>query len=615
MMNWSRIPHLLKASENKALMGLSLLVGLVTGVAAWLFIRILEIAQFWPAIPGESQFLGLTLNRFLIVAIPTIGGLLCGLVVQYGSPTAKGTGTSDIMYALRRKSGYISFRHTFFKTVASIFTICSGGGAGPEAPAVALGAGVGSMMGSLGAMDAEYRQNLMVAGGAAGFAAVFNAPIAGVLFAIEVLLKEFASQAVAMVILATVTASVTTHLLMGNRVFVEVPTSYSFNHIWELGFYAILAIVTAIVAKLFVQTYFAIEHRFDDWKAPAMIKPMVGGLLLGLIALVLPSVMGNGHKEIPELILSESTSPWLWKFMLLLLIGKMIGTPLTVGSGGSGGIFVPFLLMGALVGGLSGRLVHMVAPDAASTGAYMLVGMGAMFAGITYAPFTAILLLFELTHDYNVILPLMFTVSLTLLVARAIDPESLDSRKLLKKGVRLHETVELKALEKYRVEELMSSTVTTIPQTMPLAKITEFIARHRYTGYPVVDDAGKLMGLITYTELHQTFNVDELPENGIIAKDIMRANVPTVTPEESVTEAVRRMQAQDVDRILCRGPAERQNRRHLQQKQHPQYLQEIAAAVTSGSFCQKITSDVTSFAQGKRRNLMLRLPWANASLQ
>jgi CIC family chloride channel protein len=536
-------------------MAMSLGVGFLTGIVAWLFIRAIEISQFWPATPGASHFLGLTVNRFWIVALPAIGGLLCGLVLQYGAKSAKGTGTADIMYALRRKNGHLSASHTFYKALASIFTICSGGAAGPEAPAVAIGAGMGSLAGSLKPMEPEFRRNLVVAGGAAGFAAVFNAPIAGVLFAIEVLLKEFGSQAFAMVILSTVTASVTTHLLMGNRAFVEVPASYAFNHVWELGYYAILAVVTAIVAKLFVQSYLTAEHYFEEQKKiPVALKPMLGGLLLGLLALGLPSVMGNGHKEIPDLILSENIFPWAWKAMLFLLIGKLIGTPLTIGSGGSGGIFVPFLLMGALVGGLCGRLIHMVSPDAATTGSYMVVGMGAMFAGITYAPFTAIILLFELTRDYSIILPLMFTVGITYLVALSIDPDSLDSRKLLRRGVRLHETVELRALEKYRVEELMSRDVKTIPQTMSLAKITEFIERHPYTGYPVVDQEGKLVGLISYAELHQTFNVPELPENGIIAKDIMRASIPTAFPDESVTEAVRRMQTQQVDRIPIIDP-------------------------------------------------------------
>jgi len=434
MVTWSRLLHMFRASENKMLLALSVVVGLTTGVAAWIFIRAIEIAQFWPAIPGQSVFMGITLNRFLIVLIPTVGGLLCGLVVQYGSPTAKGTGTADILFALRHKEGVLSGRHTFFKSLASLFTICSGGAAGPEGPVVSIGAGVGSLIGSLRDMKPEYRKYLMVAGGASGFAAVFNAPIAGVMFAIEVLLKEFASYAFSMVIVATVTASVTTHLLMGNRVFVEVPPTYALNHTWEFGYYALLAIFSAIVAKCFVQSYFAIEHQFDQWpELPVAAKPMVGGFILGLLALVIPTVMGNGHKEIPGLILAESITPWAWKVMILLLIGKLIGCPLTVGSGGSGGIFVPFLLMGALLGGLCGRLVHDISPDAASAGAYMVVGMGAMFAGITHAPLTAILLLFELTHDYNLILPLMFTVSLTLLIARALDPESLDAHKLQRK--------------------------------------------------------------------------------------------------------------------------------------------------------------------------------------
>lgn len=548
MIAWSRLRHLFTSSENNLVLFLAFVVGGGTGIAAWAFIRLIELVQFWPPISGESRFLFLTVNRFLIVLIPGLGGLLCGLVVQYFAPSAKGTGTADLMYALRRQSGNVDGKHTLFKTIASIFTVCSGGAAGPEAPVVFIGAGLGSKMGR---WAPSQRTNLMVAGAAAGFAAVFNAPIAGVLFAIEVLLKEFASQAFVMIILSTVTASVTTRLLLGNRVFVEVPTSYSFNHAWELGFYAIMAIFAAIVSKLFVQLYFFVDHAFEDWKtAPQAVKTMTGGLLLGLLALFIPQVLGNGHIEIPRLIEAEILTPWPWTLLLLLLAGKMVACPLTVGSGGSGGIFIPFLLMGALLGGLVGRFVHLYYPQAAPAGAYMLVGMGAVFAGITFAPFTAILLLFELTRDYNIMLPLMFTVGITMRVARALDPESIDTRKLLRKGVQIHETVELRALEKYRVEELMSPNVTTLPQTMTLAKITEFISKHPHTGYPVVDDQGRVVGLITYAELHQTFNVQELPEHGIIAGDIMRTDIATIYPEDALTEAVKRMQAKHVDRIL-----------------------------------------------------------------
>jgi chloride channel protein, CIC family len=552
MINWSRLRPLATSFDNKLGLLLAFVVGGSTGVAAWLFIRLIELSQYWPAVPGQTPFWFGTVNRFLIVAVPATGGLLCGLILQYFSPSAKGTGTADLMYSLRRQGGLVDGKQAFFKTLASIFTVCSGGAAGPEAPGVYIGAGIGSQVGRWRPSD---RMNLMVAGAAAGFAAVFNAPIAGVFFAIEVMLKEFASQALTLIILSTVTASVTTRLLLGNRVFVQVPPTYTLNHIWELFYYAILAVLAAIVSKLFVQFYFWIDHLFEEWKqVPLALKPMLGGLLLGVMALFIPSVLGNGHSEIPNLIVSELSSPWLWSAMLLLLLGKMIACPLSLGSGGSGGIFIPFLLMGALLGGLVGRVVHVVSPTAAPAGAYMLVGMGAMFSGITFAPFTGILLLFELTQDYNLVLPLMFTVGLTMLVARAIDPESIDSRKLLKRGVRVHETVELRALEKYRVQDLMTRKVTTIPQTMTLGKITEFIAKHPHTGYPVVDEADHVVGLITYAELHQTFNVGELPPTGILARDIMREQVPKVHAEDALTEAVRRMQTDGFDRVLVVGP-------------------------------------------------------------
>ena len=536
-------------SDNKLSTALAFVVGMLTGVAAWGFIRLIEKVQFWPPVPGESHFLGVPVSRWMIVAIPALGGLICGWIVQYWAPAAKGTGTADVIYALRRKGGKISPRYTFFKTLASIFTVCSGAAAGPEGPVVVIGAGLGSWFGDWREFSPEFMNSLVVAGAAAGFAAVFNAPISGVLFAIEVLLREFASQAFALVVLSTVTASVTTHLLLGNEVFVQVPPTYSFNHVAELGFYAILGILGAFTAKGFVWIYFFIEHQFERWIKTPMWRTTMGGILLGVMALFIPHVMGNGHVEIPDLILKEMTAPWPWALVLFLFIGKILACPLTITSGGSGGIFIPYLLIGALLGGLVGRGVHLIYPEAAPAGAYMLVGMGAVFAGITNAPFTAIILLFELTHDYSLILPLMFTVGITLAVARALDPESIDSRKLLKKGLRVHERAELRALENYYVGRVMTSPVTTILESMPLQAMHRFIAEHPHTGYPVVNAEGKMVGLLTYAELHDAFNALEPTNDAVIVRDIMRTHFPTVSPEDSLTEAVRRMHQHSADRI------------------------------------------------------------------
>jgi CIC family chloride channel protein len=453
---WRRLLSLLSLADDRGLLLLSGLIGVGTGAAAGAFIRLVELVQWWPAVDHHGSFLSLPLSWPWLVAIPALGGLGCGAVLQYLDPTVKGTGTPETLLAIRRKGGHIGGRYTAVKTLASFFTVCSGGAAGPEAPMVAVGAGLGSWAGRRLGIAAEDVRVLVAAGAAAGFAAVFNAPIAGVLFAIEVLLKEFGSQSFAMVMLATVSASVTTRFILGERVFVEVPSTYSFNRISELGFYLILAVLAGAFAKLFVAASLFIDKRFEKGVASPMPRAALGGLLLGVLGLALPQALGNGHLVIPDLIRAEAANPWAWAFLLALLFGKLLACPLTVGSGGSGGIFIPYLLMGAALGGLVGRVVNAYFPWSAPSGAYMLVGMGAVFGGITFAPFTAIILLFELTRDYSIILPMMFTVGITVMVARAIDPHSLEGHKLAKKGVRLHEDPELRVLEKYHVRDIMS---------------------------------------------------------------------------------------------------------------------------------------------------------------
>jgi CIC family chloride channel protein len=502
---WCRVRLLFSPTENQGLLLLSGLVGVGTGAAAGLFIRLVDLVQFWPAVDGRARLFSLTLTWPLLLTIPALGGLLCGAVLKYLDPAVKGTGTPEILFAIRRKGGHIGGRYTAVKTLASVFTVCSGGAAGPEAPMVTVGAGLGSWAGRRLGISTEDLRTLVAAGAAAGFAAVFNAPIAGVLFAIEVLLKEFASQSFAMVMLATVSASVTTHVILGERVFVEVPSTYAFNRISELGFYLILAVLAGAFAKLFVATSLFIDKRFEKSVASPMTRAALGGLLLGGLGLLLPQALGNGHLVIPDLIRAEAGSPWAWTLLLALLFGKMVACPLTVGSGGSGGIFIPYLLMGAALGGLVGRVVHLFFPWAAPPGAYMLVGMGAVFGGITFAPFTAILLLFELTRDYSIILPMMFTVGITVMIARAIDPHSLEGHKLLKKGVRLNEDPELRVLEKYHVRDIMS---------------------------------------------HPPGSAGERK-----ARQLAHSELPVVGPDEPLEHAIRRMQESGSDRVLVVEPA------------------------------------------------------------
>jgi chloride channel protein, CIC family len=553
--SWNAVRRFFAPTETRTLISLAIIVGASAGMAAYVFISLIHAVEWLYRAPANwgSPFLA----KLFIVIFPGLGGLVAGWLVNRFAPSAKGTGTSEVVYVLRRKGGDMPARVTGIKALASAFSIGTGGSTGPEGPVIQIGAGVGSIISRWSKLPLDYTRTLVAAGAAAGVAAVFNAPIAGVMFALEVLGLEFASQAFSMVVLATVTADITSHWLLGRQSFFTVP-KYTFNRVEELGFYLVLGVLAAFLSKMFMDTYLKIEDSFErEKRIPPMAKPLVGGLLVGALGLMLPAVLGSGHDIIDQLVNpSKGSAIWPWYLLILLIAGKIIATSLTLGSGGSGGILVPSLLMGALLGEGVGRTASHLLANTAQPGAYAIVGMGAVFAGVTHAGFTSILLLFEVTNNYDVILPVMFSVGICLVVSKKLDPYSLDSRKLLRKGVRHYEKAHLSALDSFTVGDAMSKQVESIPQSLSLAKLTRFIERSPHTGFPVVDDEGKLVGVVTYNELHQTFNAGELPEAGIIARDVMRTQFPTAVPEEPLSEAVQRMESTRADRVIVVSPSD-----------------------------------------------------------
>lgn len=538
-------------TESKRLTILSVVVGAAAGLAAFLFIKLIEVVQLW--VTWLSHWRGSVFDKTLLIAAPGLGGLAAGWLVDRYASGYRGTGTAQIIYALRRRNGYVPSKVTVAKTLASALTIGTGGSAGPEGPAVQIGAGLGSLIGRWRRLPPEYLKTLVAAGAAGGIAAVFNAPIAGVMYALEVLLRQMASQAFAVVVLSTVTASVVSYALLGHRIFLEAPTFYT-AHPAEWAAYLVLGILAAFAARLFTALFLWTERgfgRLSHW--PLSIRAMCGGLLVGAIGLYRPEVMGAGHEMVVK-ILNGSEASLTAGLLLILLLGKMAATSSSLASGGSGGLFVPTLSMGAMLGLLVGKGVHLVLPQAAPPWAYALLGMGAMFSGFTYAPITSIMLLFEITNDYPIILPLMAVVGVATLVSRALDADSLDSHELGQKGLRLHDETELSVLENVTAAEVMSSPVEMIPETATLQDIAQWMARTRHTGVPVSDGSGRVAGLITYSELHHAYDeANESPESAV-AKGIMRTAFPTITPGSSVTEALRRMQAENVDRILVVAP-------------------------------------------------------------
>ena len=434
---WSLVRSPIRSREVPLLLAAAAATGLGTGAAAALFLRLYELVQFWPALAGRTRLFSVTLTRPLLVAIPAIGGLMCGWIVQRFEPAARGTGTPELLHALRARGTPIRARYAAWKTLASVFTACSGGAAGPEAPMVTFGAGLSAWLGRRLRFSAHAERVVTAAGAAAGFAAVFDAPAAGVLFAVEVLLREVSPQALSAVALAAASGTMIARRILGAREFLRgAADGATMRAPSELIFYLILAAAAALFAKLFIETTIRIEKGFDhSIKSPAA-RAATGGLLLGLLGLILPQALGNSHPDLPPLF---AAAPLAWAGLLILLFGKMLACPLTVGSGGSGGIFIPYLFMGAALGGVGGRLVHGHFAWAGPASAYMLVGMGAVFAAITLAPLTAIVLVLELTRNWNMALPLTVAVVAAAEMARALEPESLDTRKLLKKGIKLRE--------------------------------------------------------------------------------------------------------------------------------------------------------------------------------
>jgi len=545
--------NLVTLSEERTLMMLAVVVGLTSGVSAFAFKHMIDgVYHFCCGAEGPSA--NLFSGHWYRVFLPAIGGLLCGLFIYFFAREAKEHGVPEAIYTLRRRGGRTRSRVVFVKSVASAFTIGTGGSAGAEGPIIQIGAAVGSSIGQLFNVSPAYLKTLAAAGAAGGLAAVFNAPIAAVIFAMEVLLREFATQAFSMVVISSVIASVTSHLLLGDNTF--LPTHpFGIQHPAELGLYFVLGVIAAFLATGFIKLLLRVEEFFSAWKKPPdPIKAMIGGLIVGVMGLFVPMILGAGHFELTS-VLSPDHDPNQWPMLLLLLLvfGKMIATSITLGSGGSGGDLMPSLYIGAMTGSLFGRLAHGIFPGIAPEGAYALVGMALIFSVVASAPFTAIVMMFEITQDYRIVLPLMFSVTIAMIVSRQMGEVGLYARVLLKRGVQLEGGDVHDPVMSVTAREVMVKNVEIVGQSMTVERLSEIIDQSHHTGFPVVNAQGELIGMVTYVEIHKAYQERVDLQETLIEK-IMRRDVPLSYPDDVLVDVVRRMQESNTDRIAVVEP-------------------------------------------------------------
>ncbi|MDO9514967.1 MAG: chloride channel protein [Syntrophales bacterium] len=540
------LPTNLHANEHAVMIFMAIIVGVLGGYGAILFrwlIRFFQKASFGS---GGGEFLAtlMALPWYARLVPPIVGGLLVGLIVYFLAREAKGHGVPEVMEAVALKGGIIRKRVVLVKSLASAICIGTGGSAGREGPIVQIGSAIGSAFGQVLKVSADRMRTLVGCGAAAGIAATFNAPIAGVMFAMEIILGEFGIATFSPIVVSSVMATVISRAYMGNFPAFVVP-HYTLVSTWEMPFYILLGILAGVVGVIFTSTLYKIEDLFALIKIPDYTKAAVGGLLIGIIGIFFPHVYGVGYDAIGLALLENLP----WTMLAALIIAKILATSFTIGSGGSGGIFAPSLFIGAMLGGAFGSLVHHLFPAFTATyGAYSLVGMGALVAGATHGPITAILILFEMTGDYKIILPLMLSCILSSVIASQIRQESIYTMKLIRRGINIRAGKEVNIMKSLLVRDAMTKDVVTVSENMHLNKLLEHTFSSKYSSFPVVDVGGLLSGIVTFQDFKEVVFEEGLGDL-VVVKDIVIPDVITITRDESLDEALKKIGLKNIEQL------------------------------------------------------------------
>lgn len=524
---------------SSGLVALALLVGVGAGLGAvvfrWLIVHATQIFTGTTdySAAGRVPHPGIAwLGVFFVVVTPVVGGLLYGPLVDRYAREARGHGVPEVMYAISNRGGRIPAKVAGVKALASAICIGAGGSVGREGPIVQIGSALGSSLGRLAKVPESRLRTLVACGAAGGIAATFNAPIAGVFFALELLLDDFATEAFGAVVLAAVTASVIGRAVFGNAPFLHLP-AFSLVSPAEYVLYAVLGVVAAGAGVLFTRVLYAVEDACDwAWRWPEWARPAVGGLLLGLLLLALPQMYGVGYPVLQNGVEGRYTLV----FLLVLLLGKMLATSLTIGIGGSGGVFAPSLFIGAMLGAAFGDVAHAFAPTVTGpVGAYALVGMGAVFAGAARAPITAVLIMFELTGEYSIILPLMLAIVVAAGASRVLMPnDTIYTLKLRRRGVDLHRGPAASGVHRTRVETVMSPAPPPIDQDVLLEEAARQLLASGGSALPV-SHHGLLVGVVTAQTVSQTLASDE--ESPSLTVAAVTEQPPHVTPDTTLIDA------------------------------------------------------------------------------
>lgn len=473
---------------------------------------------------------------------PIVGGALAGATILFGMRFSRSAKSTDYMEAIVLGEGNVPFRSSLVKSASALFTIATGGSIGREGPLVQLAAVVASLPGRIRHWPAPRRRLIVACGAAAGIASAYNAPIAGALFVAEIVLGSVAMESFGPLVFASVVATMTVRQspIIGDSPLYNVP-SFRLNASWEILPYALLGVVAGIAAPWFLRFLRLCETLFERSRLPLIPRLALGGALVGGLAVLYPEVAGNGYSSINSMLHSE----WTWEVLLGIFVCKILATGATFGSGAVGGVFTPTLFAGSGLGYLLGCAFHGLWPHSALTpSAFALVGMGAFLAATTHAPLMAMLMVFEITLDYAIILPLMMGCVIAYYLSIGIEPASIYSEALKRKGALLFD----QQLSNLRVLDLMKADPPVVALTAGFNEIAQNFISHRFNYLYVVNADRRFLGVVSLHDIKPYLNEPEMADV-IIAEDILREDFPTVTPNVPLTQALETFAHHDGERL------------------------------------------------------------------
>lgn len=531
-------------AEQVRLLGWALVIGVASGGAALL----LRAAATWlpQLVWGDGENLVRAVSQApwsWRIAIPVAGAVLAGVVLAVGERWSGAARGWDILEAVVLRDGVLHLRPTLVRAFSSLLTVASGGAVGREGPIVLLSATVASKLGQARRVSARRLRILTGCGVAAGLACAYNTPVGSALFTMEIIFGTFAIDVFAPLVFTSAVATLLTRTVFGDAPVFAVP-SLAMANVWEIVPYTALGLLGGLVASAFLQALRSSAGLFRRLNLPRPVAMAAAGLVLGLAIVRFPELVGNGRESIADLFAQE----WLWPRVLALLALRLLVTSLMVGSGAVGGVFTPTLFIGAMLGYAFGYAVHGLAPGhSAVPAAYALVGMGALLAGTTHAPLMSVLMVFEMTLDYNLVVPLLVASAASSLLARRLSPDSVYT-EALRRQTEAAEPEGAAAAGALRVREVMRQDQVTVSPDLPLAELLDrFVAARRNHLY-VVDGTFRFLGAVNLHDLNRELRRGAGP-HALRAADLARADFEATVPDERLDRVLDRFARQECERL------------------------------------------------------------------